>query len=121
MEKIVEVLAWPLVVLIIGLVAIFVFRGQIAALIGRTRKVGEGGLETFEAQHAIASGKRFFGVVLTDTATRTMVLVTHQGVTEAAPRPTVSGVYRDRWRKTHTGWRFAHQAAYVDRDPGFST
>jgi len=51
---------------------------------------------------------------------RTMVLVTQQGVAEAAPRPTVSGVYHDQWRKTHTGWRLAHRAAHVDRDPGFS-
>jgi hypothetical protein len=49
-----------------------------------------------------------------------MVLVVHQGLTEAAPRTTVSGLYRDRWRKTPSGWRFAHRAAHVDRDPGFS-
>src|SRR2546430_16964734 len=52
--------------------------------------------------------------------TRTMVLVTHQGATEPAPRPTASGVYYDRWRKTSEGWRLAHRAAHVDRDPGFS-
>jgi len=28
-----------------------------------------------------------------------MVLVTHQGATEPAPRPTASGVYDDGWRK----------------------
>ena len=53
--------------------------------------------------------------------TRTMVLVTHQGVGEAAPRPTASGVYHDRWRKTPEGWRLAHRAAHVDRDPGSAT
>jgi len=52
--------------------------------------------------------------------TRTMVLVTHQGVTEAAPRPTLSGVYHDQWRKTPTGWRIAYRAVHVDGDPGFS-
>src|SRR5215471_9947336 len=41
--------------------------------------------------------------------TRTMVLVTHQDVTEAAPRLTASGVYHDRWRKTTEGWRLAHR------------
>lgn len=50
MEKLIAALAWPLVVLVIVLVAIFMFRGQIAALIGRTRKLGKGGLETFDAQ-----------------------------------------------------------------------
>jgi len=52
MEQLVAILAWPGVVLIIALVAILVFRGQLAALIGRTRKVWKGGLETFDAQPA---------------------------------------------------------------------
>ena len=52
--------------------------------------------------------------------TRTMVLVTHQAVTEAAPRLTHSGVYHDQWRKTPSGWRLAHRAAHLDQDPGFS-
>jgi len=55
-----------------------------------------------------------FDELSSDSArTRTMVLVTHQGV-EAAPRPTNSGVYHDRWRKTPGGWRLAHRAAHVD-------
>jgi hypothetical protein len=53
----------------------------------------------------------------TSARTRTAVLVTHQGVSEAAPRVTTSGAYRDRWRKTSTGWRIAHRAAHVDGDP----
>lgn len=50
MNSIISVLAWPAVVLIIALVAIFAFRVEVGALIGRTRKVGKGGLETFESQ-----------------------------------------------------------------------
>jgi hypothetical protein len=38
-----------------------------------------------------------------------MVLVTHQGITEAAPRLTASGVYHDQWRKTQEGWQFAYR------------
>ena len=41
--------------------------------------------------------------------TRTMLLVTHQDVAEAAPRPTASGVYHDQWRKTPEGWQLAHR------------
>ena len=41
--------------------------------------------------------------------TRTMVLVTHQDVTEAAPRLTASGVYHDQWCKTPEGWRLVHR------------
>ena len=62
-----------------------------------------------------------FDELSSDSArTRTMVLVTHQGVAESAPRATDSGVYHDQWRKTPEGWRLAHRAAHVDRDPGFS-
>lgn len=52
MEAIIAVLAWPAVVLVIALVAIFAFRGQIASLIARTRKLGKGGIETFDVQPA---------------------------------------------------------------------
>ena len=63
-----------------------------------------------------------FDDLTSDTAlTRTMVLVTHQGVTEAGPPPTLSGVYHDQWRKTPTGWRLAHRAARVDQDSGLSS
>jgi SnoaL-like protein len=63
-----------------------------------------------------------FDALTTDAAsTRTMVLVIHQEVSGAGPRPTVSGVYHDEWRKTPAGWRLAHRAAHIDRDPGFST
>jgi hypothetical protein len=66
------------------------------------------------------SGTLFDALTSDSALTRTMVLVTHQGVAEVAPRPAVSGVYHDRWRKTPTGWRLAHRAAHVDRDPGLS-
>jgi hypothetical protein len=46
--------------------------------------------------------------------TRTMLLVTHQDITEAAPRPTASGVYHDRWRKTPEGWRLAYRRLHHD-------
>lgn len=50
MDSIINVLAWSAVVLIIALVAIFAFRSEMGALIGRTKKVGKGGIETFENQ-----------------------------------------------------------------------
>src|SRR6516165_4353263 len=50
--------------------------------------------------------------------TRTMVLVTHQDVTEAAPRLTASGVYHDQWCKTPEGWRLVHRRLDHDtREP----
>ena len=73
----------------------------------------------FTSRH-YQSGVLFDELTAQVARTRTMVLVTHQGVTEAAPRPTASGVYHDQWRKTHEGWRLAHRAAHVDRDPGSS-
>jgi uncharacterized protein (TIGR02246 family) len=62
----------------------------------------------FTSRH-YRSGILFDELTPESARTRTMVLVTHQGVTEAAPRPTASGVYHDRWRKTPEGWRFAHR------------
>jgi len=50
MEQIVGVIVWPIVVLVVAVVALFLFRAQIDAFIGRTRKVGKGGIETFESQ-----------------------------------------------------------------------
>lgn len=73
----------------------------------------------FTSRH-YQSGILFDELTSHSALTRTMVLVTHQGVIEAAPRPTVSGMYHDQWRKTPTGWRLARRAAHVDRDPGFS-
>ncbi len=52
MEQLVAILAWPGTVLIIVLVAIFVFRGQLAALIGLTRQIWMEGHETCDAQPA---------------------------------------------------------------------
>ena len=57
-----------------------------------------------------------FDALTSDAArTRTMVLVTSQGVTETAPRSTSSGVYHDQWHKTPEGWRFAHRILHVDQ------
>lgn len=52
MEQILAVLAWPVVVLVVALMALSLFRGPLGALIGRTKKVGKGGIETFESQPA---------------------------------------------------------------------
>lgn len=50
MEQFAAVLAWPVVVLIIVLVALILFRAQLGVLISRTKKIGKGGIETFEGQ-----------------------------------------------------------------------
>jgi uncharacterized protein (TIGR02246 family) len=73
----------------------------------------------FTSRH-YQSGTLFDTLTADVARTRTMVLVTHQGSTDAAPRPTLSGVYHDYWRKTPIGWRLVHRAAYVDHDPGWS-
>jgi uncharacterized protein (TIGR02246 family) len=67
----------------------------------------------FTSRH-FQSGILFDELTSESARTRTMVLVTHQGVTEAAPRPTASGVYHDQWRKTPEGWRFAHRIVRRD-------
>lgn len=62
----------------------------------------------FTSRH-YQSGLLFDTLTAESARTRTMVLVTHQGITEVAPRPTASGVYHDQWRKTPEGWRLAHR------------
>jgi hypothetical protein len=47
--------------------------------------------------------------------TRTMVLVTHQGINDAAPIPILSGVYYDEHRSTPDGWRICHRVVRHDR------
>jgi uncharacterized protein (TIGR02246 family) len=69
----------------------------------------------FSSRHH-QSGILFDELTSDSARTRTVVLVTHQGVADVAPRPVVSGVYHDRWRRTPTGWRLAHRSAHVDGD-----
>jgi uncharacterized protein (TIGR02246 family) len=76
--------------------------------------------QRLQERHGRFTSRHFQSGILFDELTsesariRTMVLVTHQGVTEAAPRPTASGVYHDQWRKTPEGWRFAHRIVRRD-------
>ena len=60
------------------------------------------------------SGTLFDALTAESARTRTMVLVTHQDVTEAIPRPVASGVYHDQWRKTPEGWRLVHRRLHHD-------
>jgi ketosteroid isomerase-like protein len=60
------------------------------------------------------SGTVFEALTADSARTRTMVLVTHQDVTEATPRLTASGVYHDQWRKTPEGWRLVHRKLHHD-------
>ncbi|MGH8280604.1 MAG: hypothetical protein ACRESI_03675 [Gammaproteobacteria bacterium] len=67
MDTLVGVIAWPSVFLIIALVIIFVFKGQIATLIARTKKIGKGGLEAYENQPPPPSEDRVGGPKLLTT------------------------------------------------------
>ena len=46
--------------------------------------------------------------------TRTMLLATRLDPEATVPRASVSGVYRDEWRRTPDGWRFSKRAITVD-------
>jgi len=62
-----------------------------------------------------------FDELTADTASvRTMLLLTRQNASDAAPVVHLTGIYHDRWRKTREGWRLVHRAACVDRDPGYA-
>jgi len=49
MTQLIPVVIWPLAVLFFAIFFILIFRQQVAALIDRTKKVGKGGIETFES------------------------------------------------------------------------
>ena len=81
-------------------------------------------------RHELTAGTRarhyqfglLFDELTANTArTRTMLLLTRQGVPDSAPVLQLTGVYHDTWRKTGEGWRLAHRAAHLDRDPGFAS
>lgn len=71
----------------------------------------------FTSRH-YQSSTMFETLTAESARTRTMLLATHQDVTEAAPRPTASGVYHDQWRKTPEGWQLVHRRLHHDtREP----
>jgi ketosteroid isomerase-like protein len=75
----------------------------------------------FTSRH-YQSGTLFEALTPDSARTRTMVLVTHEEATEAAPRAVASGVYHDQWRKTPGGWRLVHRRLHHDtREPLIST
>jgi len=60
------------------------------------------------------SGILFEALTLEAARTRTMLLVTRQGPTDAAPHLVRSGVYHDQWRKTQAGWRLVQRTCRLD-------
>jgi 3-phenylpropionate/cinnamic acid dioxygenase small subunit len=44
----------------------------------------------------------------------TLFLVTFQYAAETTPRPIHTGMYQDRFVKTHEGWRFAKREIHID-------
>ena len=68
-----------------------------------------GGIQTRHHQSSL-----LFDELTSDTArTRTMVLVTHQGATEAVPRLHRSGMYHMQWRNLPEGWRIVHLKRFL--------
>jgi SnoaL-like domain len=68
------------------------------------------------------SGTLFDVLTEEHAQTRTMVLITHQGVHDPTPHPVLSGVYHDHWHKTQHGWqitqrtlRHDHHTPYLSR------
>ncbi|MBL6752428.1 MAG: nuclear transport factor 2 family protein [Nevskia sp.] len=53
--------------------------------------------------------------------TRTMVLVTHQGVDDAVPSLMLSAVCIDEHRRTPEGWRMRRRSVYHDRHTPYVT
>ena len=72
-----------------------------------------------QARH-YQSGVLFDEMTAETASARTMLLLTRQNASDAAPVVQLTGIYHDKWRKTREGWRLVHRAACIDRDPGFA-
>jgi len=72
-----------------------------------------------QARH-YQSGVLFDELTAETASARTMLLLTRQNASDAAPVVQLTGIYHDKWRKTRKGWRLVHRAACIDRDPGFA-
>jgi len=72
-----------------------------------------------QARH-YQSGVLFDELTAETASARTMLLLTRQPASDAAPIVQLTGIYHDKWRKTREGWRLVHRAACIDRDPGFA-
>jgi ketosteroid isomerase-like protein len=72
-----------------------------------------------QARH-YQSGVLFDELTAETASARTMLLLTRQNASDAAPVVHLTGIYHDKWRKTREGWRLVHRAACIDRDPGFA-
>lgn len=110
-----------------GVFEVFVPGKSIAAVRLQSRtEIRQWAAQRLQARMGRFISRHYQGSILFDeltlatAMTRTMVLVTHQGVAAATLHPLLSGIYHDRWHKTPAGWRLAHRIAYLDRDPGFS-
>jgi hypothetical protein len=84
-----------------------------AAILGWARQRLHERRGRFTSRH-YQSSTLFEALTGESARTRTMVLVTHQDVTKAAPRLVASGVYHDQWRKTFEGWRLVHRRLHYD-------
>ena len=65
------------------------------------------------------SGTLFDALTAEHAQTRTMVLITHQGVHDPTPRPVLSGVYHDRWHKTQRGWQITQRILRHDHHTSY--
>jgi SnoaL-like domain len=72
-----------------------------------------------QARH-YQSGVLFDELTAETASARTMLLLTRQNASDAAPVVHLTGIYHDKWRKTREGWRLVRRAACIDRDPGFA-
>ena len=60
------------------------------------------------------SGTLFDVLTQEHAQTRTMVLITHQGLQDPTPCPVLSGIYHDCWHKTPSGWQITHRTLCHD-------
>lgn len=53
---VIQYLAWPFVILILGIIAIFVFKQPLTGFLDRAEKIGKGGIQAFESLERAKAG-----------------------------------------------------------------
>ena len=84
------------------------------ALRAYAKESHEGRLADRQTRHHM-SGIVFIEMSADSALTENVVLITHQTASDPSPRIVSSGIYRNTWRRTDSGWKIARRVLVVDR------
>ncbi len=87
------------------------------AILEYARTSHQGRLADRQTRHHF-SALVFLELTVDSAVTENMALITHQTAGDSAAFISASGIYRNNWRKTPQGWKFAERILFTDRFVG---